>query len=137
MKNLKLLFLLGLFITLFSCSTNNDSLLADEEPVPSNYFNPPSWIQGTWRVNGTTTSYMKFTSDDFILLSPYTSYKALLTQTASTGQKAKVIESVSANDYNFTIIAGMSEGTYKFKKLNSTQVQIVNTTGQTLILVKQ
>ena len=137
MKNLKLLFLLGLFITLFSCSTNNDSLLADEEPVPSNYFNPPSWIQGTWRVNNTSTSYMKFTGDDFQLMLPPTSYKAVLTQTASNGQTAKVIETISETDYNFTIITGMSEGTYKFKKLNSTQVQTVNPTGQTLILVKQ
>lgn len=136
MKNFKIALMLATATALMSCSPNNDSVVADE-PVATQYFHPPTWIQGTWRVNNTSTSYMKFTGDDFQLMLPPTSYKAVLTQTASNGQTAKVIETISETDYNFTIITGMSEGTYKFKRLNSTQVQTVNPTGQTLILVKQ
>jgi len=108
------------------CSSNDDdSTPQQDNPVATQYFHPPSWIQGNWKIANTNTSYFKFTSDDFILVSPYTSYKAVLTQTAATGQTAKVVEQISDYYYEFTMTAGASSGQYKFKKISDTRIQWV------------
>ncbi|PTT71111.1 hypothetical protein DD829_13150 [Chryseobacterium sp. HMWF035] len=108
------------------CSSNDDdSTPQQDNPVATQYFHPPSWIQGSWKIANTNTSYFKFTSDDFILVSPYTSYKAVLTQTAATGQTAKVVEQISDYYYEFTMTAGASSGQYKFKKISDTRIQWV------------
>jgi hypothetical protein len=55
-----------------NCSSNNDddNNTQQTNPATTQYFHPPTWIQGTWGVtNGTTqTSLYKFTANDFILL---------------------------------------------------------------------
>ncbi len=112
------------------CSSNNDddSIPQQNNPVTTQYFNPPAWIKGSWKISNTSTSYFKFTNDDFILVTPYTSYKAVLTQTAATGQPAKVVEQTSDYYYEFTITAGASSGQYKFKKISDTKIQWVGST---------
>lgn len=112
--------LMAMSFLLTACSSNNDE---DTKVVQKNYFNPPTWIQGTWKVSGTNTSYVQFTKDDYILLNPYTSYKSLMEQTAATGQSAKVDETINDNLYQFVITAGISSGTYKFTKVSSTKIQ--------------
>lgn len=128
MKKQILLSVLALSFFTISCSGNDDTPPQQNIPVQTVYFHPPQWIQGSWKISNTSTTYFKFTNDDFILVSPYTSYKAILTQTASTGQPAKVVEQTSDYYYEFTITAGASSGQYKFKKISDTKIQWVGST---------
>lgn len=114
-------------VSFINCSGNDDNSTPQQNnPVTTQYFHPPAWILGNWKISGTTTTYFKFASDDFILVTPYTSYKNVLEQTKSSGQTAKVDETISDTDYNFTITAGASSGQYKFKKISSTKIQWMN-----------
>lgn len=125
-------------VSLVSCSGNDDeSTLQQNNPVQSSYFHPPAWIQGSWKISGSNSAYFKFTSDNFILVTPYTSWKSVLQQTASTGQLAKVNENISDLYYEFTIIAGNSGGMYKFKKISSTRIQWINNTTTQVFLDKE
>ncbi|MEG2333411.1 hypothetical protein [Chryseobacterium sp.] len=130
MKKTLLLPLMAMSLMTSNCSGNddNDAVPQQVNPISNSYFHPPSWIKGTWKV--ASTSYFQFTDDDFIYVMNGTSYKAVLTQTATAGQTAKVNEEISETDYNFTIIAGGSTGTYKFKKINTTRIQWVNHVSQ-------
>lgn len=116
-------------VSLVSCSSNDDSTTPQQNnPATTQYFHPPLFIQGSWKISNTSTTYFKFTNDDFILVTPYTSYKAVLEQTAGTGQPAKVVEQTSDYYYEFTITAGASSGQYKFKKISDTKIQWVGST---------
>ncbi|UCA57892.1 hypothetical protein KB553_12590 [Chryseobacterium rhizoplanae] len=116
-------------VSFVNCSGNDDdSTPQQNNPVTTQYFHPPAWIQGGWKISNTSTSYFIFKENDFILVSPYTSYKAILEQTASTGQAAKVVEQTSDYYYEFTITAGASSGQYKFKKISDTKIQWVGST---------
>lgn len=133
--NNKIQFMKQLFIavlmtvSLVSCSGNDDNTPPQQNnPVTTQYFHVPNWIRGSYKISGTSTSYFIFKEDDFILVSPYTSYKAVLTQTAATGQPAKVVEQTSDFYYEFTITAGASSGQYKFKKISDTRIQWVGNT---------
>jgi len=123
MRNLFLAAIMAVSFT--NCSgSDDDSTSQQNNPITNQYFHPPTWIQGSWKVGN--TSYYKFTNDDFIYVMNGTSYKAILTQTASNGQTAKVDETITETDYNFTITAGASSGTYKFKKISTSQIQWLN-----------
>ena len=116
-------------VSLVSCSSNDDNTTPQQNnPVTTQYFHPPLFIQGSWKISNTSTSYFKFSNDNFILVTPYTSYKAILEQTAATGQPAKVVEQISDYYYEFTITAGASSGQYKFKKISDTRIQWVGST---------
>ncbi|MGU3374442.1 hypothetical protein [Chryseobacterium sp. M5A1_1a] len=116
-------------VSLVSCSSNDDTTTPQQNnPVTVQYFHCPQWIQGSWKISGSNSAYFKFNSDDFILVTPYTSYKTILEQTASTGQPAKVVEQISDFYYEFTITAGASSGQYKFKKISDTRIQWVGST---------
>lgn len=123
---MKHLFLTALIaVSFISCSNSDDDSTSQQNiPTTTQYFHPPTWIQGSWKVSN--TSYYKFTNEDFIYVINGTSYKAILTQTASNGQTAKVDETITDTDYNFVITAGTSSGSYKFKKVSSTQIQGLN-----------
>lgn len=123
----KILFTLFIGMTSIGCSnSDDDSAPKQSNPVQNQYFSPPNWIQGSWKVGN--TSYFKFTHDDFIYVMNGTSYKAILTQAAASGQTAKVDETITDTEYNFAITAGASSGSYKFKKISSTQIQWNNIT---------
>ncbi len=129
MKKQFLLSVLALSLFTISCSGNDDTTTPQQNnPVTTQYFHPPAWIKGSWKISNTSTSYFIFKENDFILVSPYTSYKAILEQTASTGQPAKVVEQTSDYYYEFTITAGASSGQYKFKKISDTKIQWVGST---------
>ena len=129
MKKILLLPLMALSFLTLNCSGNDDNSTPQQNtPVTTQYFHPPAWIQGSWKISNTSTSYFKFTNDDFILVTPYTSYKAVLTQTAATGHPAKVVEQTSDYHYEFAITAGASSGQYKFKKISDTRIQWVGST---------
>lgn len=136
MKKQLLLSLLTLSLFTINCSGNDDNTAPEQtNPVTTQYFHPPAWIQGNWKISNSSTTYFKFTNDDFILVTPYTSYKTVLEQTATTGQQAKVNEQISDLYYEFTIIAGASSGQYKFKKISDTRIQWVGSS--TIFLDKE
>lgn len=138
MKKTLFLPLLAFSLLTLNCSGNDDeSTPQQNNPVQTVYFHPPAWIQGSWKISGSNSAYFKFTSDDFILVTPYTSWKSVLQQTASTGQLAKVNEDISDLYYEFTIIAGNSGGMYKFKKISSTRIQWINNTTTQVFLDKE
>lgn len=121
----KILFTLFIGVSLISCSNSDDDNTVQQNTTVQ-YFHVPQDYIGTWRITGTSSSYFIFKNDDFILVTPYTSYKTVLEQTASTGQTAKVDETITNTDYNFVITAGASSGSYKFKKISSTKIQWLN-----------
>jgi len=129
MKKILLLPLMALSFLTLNCSGNDDdSTPQQNNPVTTQYFHPPAWIKGSWKISNTSTSYFIFKEDDFILVTPYTSYKAILEKTVATGQPAKVVEQTSDYYYEFTITAGASSGQYKFKKISDTRIQWVGST---------
>lgn len=138
MKKQLLLSLLALSFLTVNCSGNDDNTAPEQTiPVTTQYFHPPAWIQGSWKISGSATPYFKFTNDDFILVTPYTSWKTVLQQTATTGQLAKVNEDISDLYYEFTIIAGSSGGMYKFKRISPTRIQWINNTPIEVFLDKE
>jgi len=123
----KILFTLFIGMSFIGCSnSDDDSTPQKNNPVTTQYFHPPAWIQGSWKISGTQTSFFKFTNQDFILITPYTSYKTVLEQAKSAGQTAKVDETITDTDYNFIITAGASSGSYKFRKISATKIQWMN-----------
>ncbi len=90
----KLVFLLLMMLAISSCSTDN-------EKITSN-LNPPSWIQGTWLVKGSTNGSVgvRFTDDDIVLIQNFleTSQKKLINQSRDLGQEVLVNEDKS-NEY--------------------------------------
>ncbi|KPH11692.1 hypothetical protein [Chryseobacterium sp. ERMR1:04] len=123
----KILFTLFIGMSFIGCSNNDDdNTVQQTNPVNTQYFHVPNWIIGSYKISGTSTSYFIFEDDDFILVTPYTSYKTVLEQAKSAGQTAKVDETITDTDYNFVITAGASSGSYKFKKISATKIQWIN-----------
>ncbi|WP_131368463.1 hypothetical protein [Chryseobacterium soli] len=134
----KILFTLFIGMSFIGCSNSDDDATNQQNnPVTTQYFHPPTWIQGSWKISGSANPYFKFSSDDFILVTPYTSWKSVLQQTATTGQLAKVNEDISDLYYEFTIIAGNSGGMYKFKRISPTRIQWINNTPIEVFLDKE
>lgn len=127
MKKTLFLPILALSLLTLNCSgSDDDSAPQQNNPVTTQYFHVPNWIRGSYKISGTSTSYFIFKEDDFILVTPYTSYKTVLEQTKSAGQTAKVDETITDTDYNFVITVGASSGSYKFKKISDTKIQWLN-----------
>ena len=91
----KIIYLFFLPLISLSCSSN------DNEVNPSG-INPPSWIQGTWLVEGSTNGSVgvRFTEDDIVLIQNFleTSQKKLINQSRDLGQEVLVNEDKS-NEY--------------------------------------
>lgn len=122
----KILYLFIAIVLLQSCNRDND------DTTKSQFFNPPTWIQGKWGADN--TALFRFTNDDFytVTLNIETSYKSLLQSSANIGGTAIVDESISETEYSFVIKIGnsgtspMSNTEYQFKKISSTKIEWVN-----------
>lgn len=123
---------LSLIATLLvtSCSGNNDdenTATNQQQPATTQYFHPPTWIQGTWGVtNGTTSNKLyKFTSNDVITITG-TSELSLTGTIKAHPYGGSVDESInSTTQYNFTLKYNMSPTTqnFEFRKISATQIQ--------------
>lgn len=123
----KLLFTVFTALSFIGCSNHDDeNTQTTNNPVTTQYFHPPMWIQGKWQKDG--TALYKFTNDDFYTIagSIETSYKSILEQGASLGASSSVPENISETVYDFTIKSGSTNAEYKFKKINSTTIEWVN-----------
>lgn len=139
--NIKLklsMMLLTATMALSNCTSTTDNLMSDLEPIETQYFHPPTWIQGKWQNSG--TSYYKFTNDDFLIIAGNneTSFKTILNQSSTLNNVAKVDETISETVYNFVIKSGTQTHAYQFKKINATTIQWVNSsTPSAFYLTKQ
>lgn len=119
-------FLIIIFsIALFSCSNSDD-----DNNQTENYFNPPSWIIGTWIQEGSSlgNGYI-FTTNDFLLknqLGGNTSFKEAIETTKSTGGNASATEVISSTIYNVSITIGAQTYIYNFQKVSDTKIEWIN-----------
>ncbi|MCF8716272.1 hypothetical protein JM658_15685 [Joostella atrarenae] len=111
--------LFGLLIVI-SCSSSDDNEVVDVQ-----YFNPPTWIQGTWvsKERGVVLDGYKFTSNDFIMTHGHTklisSYKSKLHNMESEGIFPVVYEKAAKNEYTFTITYGNEHMDFSFYKASN------------------
>lgn len=113
-----------------SCSSNNDdeNTATNQQPATTQYFHPPTWIQGTWGVtNGTTSNKLyKFTADDFILLVTGVSEQSMTGTIKSSPNGGSVDETANnSTQYNFTVKYNITTTTqsFEFRKVSPTQIQ--------------
>jgi hypothetical protein len=117
----KILFLFSLFMIL-SCSSSDDS-------ASSSDFNPPAWIQGTWKQDYGTGSgnSFSFTKND-ICVTIYTGggqcQQASIDFVRKGGLTVKVTETITSTFYSAK--ADYSNGqsvTYAFNKISNTAIE--------------
>lgn len=117
----KILFLFSLFMIL-SCSSSDDS-------ASSSDFNPPSWIQGTWKQDygtGVSNSF-SFTKSDICFTSTTGAgqcQQASVDFTRKSGLTVKVTETITSTFYSAK--AEYSNGqsvTYAFNKISNTAIE--------------
>jgi hypothetical protein len=113
-----------------SCSGNNDddNTPINQQPATTQYFHPPTWIQGTWGVtNGTISNKLyKFTADDFILLVTGVSEQSMTGTIKSSPNGGSVDETINSNtQYNFTNKYNITNTTqsFEFRKVSATHIQ--------------
>ncbi|TXI88471.1 MAG: hypothetical protein E6Q36_05560 [Chryseobacterium sp.] len=122
---------LSLALVTVNCSNSSN----DDDNTPTNqqppattqYFHPPTWIQGTWGVtNGTTSNKLyRFTSDDVVTITG-TSELSLTGTIKAHPYGGSVDETVNTTtQYNFTVKYNMSPTTqnFEFRKISATQIQ--------------
>lgn len=121
----KLLYVFAALL-IFSCSTSDEGSNASGSD-----FNPPAWIQGTWKLDidgdGIAEDIgFKFTSNDMctILLQTEQCQKGLFDTMRQSGQKVTVEEIISDTFYSAKVSysAGQSM-TYSFKKISKTKIE--------------
>lgn len=110
----KILLLSLLFIGLISCSSSDDGNKA-------NQITPPSWIQGTWLLEGSpVSSGYKFSSNDFCLiaLTSATCHKDTLELYEGSEITTNVTQEISDSNYSIEVTIGSSIQTYNFEKVS-------------------
>ena len=117
----KVVFLFILFV-LLSCSSS-------EEGSSNSDFNPPAWIQGTWRQEGSTAGTgvgFKFSTNDLCTLI-YTAeqcQQGMIYEMRKSGQTATVDETISNTSYSAKInYYGGQSVTYSFIKISNTEIE--------------
>lgn len=116
-----------------NCSSNNDDdngTPNNQQPATTQYFHPPTWIQGTWKYApfGNPMESMltrKFTDSDIISISSggtQTSWTQSIKVAPSGGS---VEEAISTTDYNLTIKYNGTGVTdfFEFRKISDTEIQ--------------
>lgn len=130
---MKKLLTICFLVFLLSCSSSSDD-------STSNYFNPPSWIRGTWKNPSNPVGY-KFTSDDFCTLTSTLQLcnKENLNSYEQSGIDVSVDETTSSIEYSFSIETNGTIQSYTFIKISADEIELENpTSGQpNLSLYKQ
>ena len=131
-KQLFLALMLTTTLSLLSvnCSGNNDDNSTQQtNPTTNQYFHPPIWIQGIWKLVpfGDPSQSMltiKFTDSDFIKISSG-GIETSMTQSIKMSQGGGTVEeSITNTDYNFTIKYGTGNtDLIEFKKISDTEIQ--------------
>ncbi|MFZ4930154.1 hypothetical protein [Chryseobacterium sp. Mn2064] len=129
-KQLFLALSLTATLLITNCSGKNDdeNTPTNQQPATTQYFHPPTWIQGAWGVtNGTTSNKLyKFTADDFILLVTGVSEQSMTGTIKSSPNGGSVDETANnGTQYNFTVKYNITTTTqsFEFRKVSATQIQ--------------
>jgi len=114
----KLLLLLALII-ITSCSTSDD-----DKTVEKNYFNPPVWIQGTWKEPKTGATFT-FTRDNVIcnLNKTEINFKKNATDVKDLGGHINVQETINDNLYSANFEYGDRSLLISFTKNSNTEIE--------------
>ncbi|WP_312345897.1 hypothetical protein [Chryseobacterium binzhouense] len=126
------------------CSSNDDDNTSSPQvttPTTSQYFHPPTWIQGKWTSgSGATLLGFRFDTDDVVFLSNTIdiSYKTTFNQyNSAVAGTCKAIETSTNDTYDVSMVIGSQTQVYKFKKISNTRIQWVNATSGVMNLDKQ
>lgn len=117
----KMLLVLFSTIFLFGCSSPSSNNTPNTPVLPVS-FNPPSWIQGRWLVDN--FSGYKFTSNDYIVLSPPSEYSigTQITNVNNIGGVATIIEEIkTSTEYKGVYTMQSITQHFHFVKISSTQ----------------
>lgn len=128
----KILFLFSLFMIL-SCSSSDDS-------ASSSDFNPPSWIQGTWKEENDIGLGLKFSTNNVIIINPTieTSLQGLVDSARNAGQTTSVDETISNTSYSVKMnFYGGGSTIYTFKKTSTNTIVWSQITGLDIVYIKQ
>ncbi|MBF8151316.1 hypothetical protein ITJ86_15520 [Winogradskyella sp. F6397] len=107
-----------MILTLTACSSSDDSSSNNQ------YFNPPSWIQGTWTSEHGQNDF-RFTSDDFCYI--LASYETCYKEGIESGHGAiEAIESITENSYEVGLSGGGTAASWSFIKISNTEIELVN-----------
>lgn len=126
----KVVFLFSLF-ALLSCSSSDES-------TNNSDFNPPTWIQGTWKYGDSGVGF-KFSSNNIYVLTPPSeqSLQGLVDLARNGGQATSVEETTLNTSYSAKMnFYGGQSTTYTFKKLSDTKIEY-ELYGSTMIYIKQ
>src|SRR5690606_3250426 len=116
-----------------NCSSSNDddnTTPNNQQPATTQYFHPPTWIQGTWKYAPFGTPMdspltLKFTDSDIVSISSggtHTSWTEKIKVSLNGGSAE---EATTNTEYNVTIKYNGTGGTdyYEFKKISNTEIQ--------------
>jgi len=110
---------------------NSHQETTSNQNTQSEKLSPPNWIQGTWmdRTEPLIPTGWLFTSDDMYTIVGENSVSV----TATLSSSDKITETKTDNIYEFTIHHNQlnSTETFKFKKINSTQIAYINSIDNT------
>lgn len=122
-----------LALTIISCSNSSDednTTPNNQQPVTTQYFHPPTWIQGTWKYAPFGTPMdspltLKFTDSDIISISSGGTQTSWTEKIKVSPNGGSVDETTINNEYNVTIKYNGSGTTvlYEFKKISNTEIQ--------------
>lgn len=130
-------FFLALSLTALSlitvnCSNSNDDDNAtnNQQPATTQYFHPPTWIQGTWKYAPFGTPIgspltLKFTDSDIISISSGGTQTSWTEKIKVSPNGGSVDETINNTEYNVTIKYNGSGTTdfYEFKKISNAEIQ--------------
>jgi hypothetical protein len=130
---MKKLFYLLVVILIFSCSSPSS------DDNNSSNFNPPSWIQGTWKDNASFG--FKFTSNNVcqLISTNQNCFKEMIDYyNASIPNSATVEEeTISETEYEFSYTVSGVTQYFHFIKLSNTSIEYNQPSGINPIYVKQ
>lgn len=121
----KLILLLSLIIVTSCSSSSSDDDSGNVNPNTA-YFNPPVWIQGTWKETVTGATYT-FTKDDIIYAiggNRVSNKEQVLSLKESGSKDVSVIETINNNSYtaDYKITRDVTT-TFSFSKISETKIK--------------
>ena len=124
MKNYSkiLLFAVTISLILGSCSVE----MPIESETKTEWFSPPSWIQGVWVYDGDFSFHgHEFTQNNWYILQGSRNSKlnqnGILTQQQEVTQNVKVDETSSTSEYRIVITTQSNVNEYIFKKISDNE----------------
>lgn len=131
----KLVYVFFMTMVLLGCSSDDNS----GSNGNNQFFNPPSWIHGTWL--DISESGYRFTSNNVCQITSFNQlcFKEMLENYNTTGAvEVNVDEEIKSNtEYKFSYTVAGTTQEFHFRKLSDTEIEMVSSLGVNPILYKQ